>query len=108
MIITDLLEKKKEKEKKLVFVETDPTQQEPFPLDTVSSLKKSINKEAKDLTKKWNSAMELVDYVFNDLVVPKPGAYRKERFKQYLSLLRVAVDGLGQSRGMKDDWTTRV
>ena len=110
MLIRDLLLEKKgnDKEKKLVFVETDPTGQTPFPMDTFSSLKKAINKEAKDLEKKWSSAIDLVDYVFEDLVVPKPGASLKVRFRQYLDLLKIAVDDLGQARGMNDDWTSVI
>jgi hypothetical protein len=106
MLLNELtiLEKKEEKEKKIVFVETDP--QEPFPKDTISALEKGIKKEARDLEKDWKSPMELVDYVFNDLDVPKPGAYLKNRWNQYLELLKVAVEDLANARGFKSNWTT--
>jgi len=98
-----LLEKKKEKEKRIVFIEIDP--QEPFPVDTISALEKAINKEAKDLEKDWKNVIELVDFVFTDLDVPKPGAYLLKRWDQYLGLLKVAIDDLAQSRGFKGNWT---
>jgi hypothetical protein len=106
MLLQELIfeKKKEEKEKKIVFIETDP--QEPFPKDTMTALSKAIGKEAKDLEKEWKSPMELVDFVFTDLEVPKPGAYLKKRWEQYLSLLKSAVDDLGDARGFKSDWKT--
>lgn len=102
-----LLEKKaKEKEKKIIFLETDP--QAPFPVDTIAALKQYINREAKDLNKSWISAIQLVDFVFEDSMVPKPGAYLKHRFRQYLDLLKIAVDALSKSRGMESNWTVNV
>lgn len=104
-----LLEKKKEdkpKKKKIVFIETDP--QEAFPAETMSALQREINKQAKDLEKDWRSAIELVDFVFAELEVPKPLAYLKNRWEQYLKLLSVAVIALRDSRGMKGKWTNTV
>lgn len=98
-------EKKPEK-KKIVFVETDP--QEAFPADTMSALQKEINKQAKDLEKQWRSAVELVDFVFGELNVPKPLAYLKNRWQQYNELLGYAVTALRDSRGMKAHWTQTV
>lgn len=98
-------EKKSEK-KKIVFVETDP--QEAFPADTMSALQKEINKQAKDLEKQWRSAVELVDFVFAELEVPKPLAYLKDRWAQYNELLADAVISLRDSRGMKAHWTQTV
>lgn len=98
-------EKKSEK-KKIVFVETDP--QEAFPADTMSALQKEINKQAKDLEKQWRSAVELVDFVFAELEVPKPLAYLKDRWAQYNELLADAVTSLRDSRGMKAHWTQTV
>jgi hypothetical protein len=101
-----LLEAKKEKEKKIVFVETDP--QEYFPNDTISALQKEINAKAKDLTQEWSSAKELVDAAFNDLEVPIPLAYLKNRWEQYTKLLGVAINNLYDARGMKADWVKTV
>lgn len=91
---------------KLVFVETDP--QEPFPEDTISAIKKEINKRAKDLEVDWKSPVELVDFVFEELNVPKPLAYLKERWGQYIGLLGYAVRALKDSRGMKAAWSRTI
>jgi hypothetical protein len=106
--LQSLLEKKEKKpeKKKVVFIETDP--REAFPADTMSALQKEINKNAKDLEKDWRSAVELVDYAFTELDVPKPLAYLKDRWAQYTQLLGVAVTGLRDSRGMKSHWTKTV
>lgn len=103
-----LLEKKEkeEKEKKIIFVETDPL--EPFPNDTISSLQKLINKECKDLQKQWTSAIELIDFVFKDNNVPKPMAYNKKRWDQYNHLISYAVKNLYDSRGLKGSWVTTI
>lgn len=100
-----ITEKKAEKPKKpkLVFVETDP--QEAFPSDTMSALEKEINKNAKDLEKDWRSAVELVDFAFAELNVPKPLAYLKNRWEQYCQLISVSIKALRDSRGMKANWT---
>ncbi len=106
--LQELLEKKEEKpkKKKIVFIETDP--QEAFPADTMSALQKEINKQAKDLEKDWRSPVELVDFVFAELEVPKPLAYLKERWRQYNQLLAISVTALRDSRGMKAHWTQTV
>lgn len=104
-----LLLEKKEKEpekKKIVFVETDP--RESFPSDTVSALEKEINKNAKDLEKEWRSVIELVDFSFIELDVPKPLAYLDDRWEQYKRLISYAVIALRKSRGMKGRWTTSI
>ena len=95
--------KKKKDKPKVVFVETDP--QEAFPDDTMSALKKSINKNAKDLEKEWKGPTNLVDSTFEELNVPKPSAHLKLRWQQYLKLLGIAVRDLRDSRGMKASWS---
>ena len=108
--INQILEEKKNKddkeEKKIIFVETDPL--EPFPNDTMTSLQKFINKECKDLEKQWNSAIELLDYVFKEYNVPKPMAYNKKRWNQYNELISYTVKNLYDSRGLKGSWVTTV
>lgn len=106
MLLTELLveKKKEEKEKKIIYPE-NLSELEPFPNDTIAALKKAISKEAKDLEKTWNSPMELVDFTFQDFSVPKPPSYRKERWQQYLKLLKGAVEDLRDARGFSD-WTT--
>lgn len=103
-----LLEKKEKKpeKKKIVFIETDP--QESFPEDTMSALQKEINKQAKDLEKDWRSAIEVVDFAFAELNVPKPMAYLKNRWSQYNELISIAVTALREARGMKAHWTQTV
>lgn len=100
-----LAEAKKEekKEQKLVFVETDP--REPFPNDTISALKKDINKKSKDLEIDWKSSVELLDATFTELNVPKPMAHLTARWEQYTELLRYAITSLYDSRGMKANWS---
>lgn len=99
-------EKKKPEKKKVVFIETDP--QEAFPADTMSALQKEINKQAKDLEKNWRSAVELVDFAFTELEVPKPLAYLKARWEQYNQLIADSVRSLRDARGMKAHWTQTV
>lgn len=110
MLLTELDigkdEKKDDKDKKVVFIETDP--QQPFPNDTISALEKGINKAAKDLEINWRNPIELVNSVFDDLDVPKPQAFLKKRWAQYEDLLSVAVNGLADSRGLDADWTTTI
>ncbi len=101
-----LAEAKKEKEKKVVFVETDP--REAFPNDTFSALKKDIHKKAKDLTAHWDSSIALVDAVFEDLEVPKPAAHQSERWEQYKELLGIAIKALYEARGFKGGWTKTI
>lgn len=104
--ILDESKKDEEKEKKLVFVETDP--KEPFPNDTVAALEKDIHKKAKDLTIEWKSSVELVDAAFEDLDVPKPMAYQAARWEQYKSLLTTAIRRLYDARGFKAGWVKTI
>lgn len=108
LFIQSLLEtKKKEPEKKrIVFVETNT--REPFPENTMSAVKKEINKQAKDLEKEWRSPIELVDFALSELGVPKPLAYLTERWAQYLELIGIAVNDLKNSRGMSAKWTRGI
>jgi hypothetical protein len=98
-----LLEKKeKKKETKPVFIETDV--QSAFPEDTIGALKKTIKKEARDLTKNWKNAIELVKFAFKENKVPEPGAFLKERWEQFRTLIQVAVQALADARGFKGSW----
>lgn len=107
MLLRELIQEKKEdKKKKIVFVETDG--KEAFPSDTVAALQKQINKGAKDLTVDWKSAVDLVDNAFEELSVPKPLAYLKDRWTQYQDLLSGAVKSLKDARGMKANWVKTV
>lgn len=101
-----LEEAKKEKEKKIVFVETDG--REAFPENTVNALEKDINKKAKDLSVEWKNSVELVDKAFEELEVPKPKAFQSERWEQYKDLLRYAIKSLSSSRGFKGGWTQTI
>jgi hypothetical protein len=74
----------------------------------MSALEKCINKGAKDLTKEWKSAVELVDSAFYELDVPKPLAYLTDRWSQYLQLISIAVKALNKSRGLKGSWTNTI
>ena len=96
----------KEKEKKLVFKETDG--KSPFPNDTVVAIEKHINKLAKDLEMEWKSAAELVDTALEELEVPKPSLFQRDRWKQYSGLIAVAVKDLYDARGLSASWVTTI
>lgn len=98
--------KDEEKEKKVVFVETDP--REAFPNDTIAALHKDIRQKAKDLGVQWKSSVELVDATFEELDVPKPLAYQNDRWDQYKQLLTYAIKSLYDARGLKAGWTTTI
>ena len=93
----------KEKEKKIKFVETDP--QEPFPNDTITYIKKEINKLCRDLSIDWQSPIDVVNAAFHNLEVPIPKAYLKERWKQYSDLFGHAIKNLFDARGFGADWS---
>lgn len=96
----------KEKEKKIVFKETDG--RSAFPEMTISALKKEITTLSKDLQKEWKSAADLVDFAFETLQVPKPPVYAVDRWNQYVDLLSHAVKQLYKARGLKSGWTQTV
>lgn len=102
MKLKTLFEAKK-KEEKIVFKETDP--QRPFPKDTITAIKKRINVYAKDLTKDWDNAIELLDAVLLELNVPKPPIYLKNRWEQYQELIEFSVENLHDARGFGGDWS---
>jgi hypothetical protein len=102
-----LIEKKKEKEEeKIVFIETDP--RSPFPIDTIGAIEKQINSNAKDLEKEWKDVIHLVNTSFDELKVPIPLAFLKERTVQYQQLIAYAIKQLADSRGFKSSWTLSV
>jgi len=100
-----LLEKEKEKKKELKFVETDP--QEPFPNDTISYIKKEINKICRDLSVNWSSPIDVVNAAFHNLEIPIPKANLKERWAQYTQLFGYAIKNLFDARGFKADWSIK-
>lgn len=104
--VRDILEEKRgeKKDKDPVFKETDPMHEAPFPNDTISALKREINKGAKDLEKDWSDAIEVVNYAFDTLDVPRPLAHQKQRWEQYNDLIAAAVRNLYDARGFKGDW----
>ncbi len=97
-----MTENKKEDEHRIVFRETNPAS--PFPKDTMASLKREINTGAKNLEKIWKDAIELTDYSFITLKVPKPTQSNEKRWEQYNSLLSIAVKELNDARGFEDSW----
>jgi hypothetical protein len=104
--LQDILLEKKEKQKKIVFIETDP--QTAFPDDTISALEKDINKKAKDLEVEWKSAIDLVNASFQELNVPIPLSFLKIRTEQYQKLIAYAVRQLAEARGLKASWTISI
>jgi len=102
--LSDIMENKKEDEHRVVFKETDPDS--PFPNDTISALKRTINKGAKDLETEWENAIALVDHALKELEVPKPVPSQHDRWNQYKDLLGVSVKDLYDSRGLEGSWRT--
>jgi predicted ATP-grasp superfamily ATP-dependent carboligase len=101
--MTDLTEEKKEKEKKPVFVETDP--QDAFPDDTIAAVRKEVRNLAKDLTVDWDSAIQVLNKAFENLQVPVPTANLKNRWEQYRNLIKDTVIALKDARGFGASWS---
>lgn len=98
-----ILNEKKEKERKPVFTETEPTN--PFPQDTVDALRKEVKSLAKDLSVDWNSTISLLNKAFENLNVPVPTANLESRWEQYRRLIKDAVEALRDSRGFGGSWS---
>lgn len=92
------MEENKNKEKKKVFKETDGVS--PFPENTIRAIKKQITTFANDLDQEWESAAQLVNKAFEELDVPLPMAWQKERWQQYAELLEEALKKLYNARGV--------
>lgn len=101
MRMIDLLEGRKAKPKG-IFVDDDVNI--PYPNDTIVYIQKALNINSKDKSKDWNDATELVDFTLQQLNVPKPMAFMKERWTQYVEMLNYAVRNLVDSRGLKGKW----
>jgi len=101
-----LTEKKKEEEKKIVFKETDGVS--PFPENTVSALKKEISNLARDLEQEWDSVQTLLTAAYENLDVPQPQAYQKDRWYQHIDLINHATEQLYKSRGLKASWSQGI
>lgn len=102
--ITNILEND-EKQKKIVFKETDGVL--PFPEMTMNALKKEIKKMSSDLSKEWPSTIAVVNAAFDELEVPKPLAFNKDRWEQYCQMIKVATKELVASRGFSG-WTKLI
>lgn len=96
----------KEKEKKIVFKETDG--RSAYPANTINAIESQITTLAKDLDQDWKSAVELIDKSFEELDIPKPQPYQKERWGQFNDLIAHAIKQLYQSRGLKASWTQSI
>lgn len=96
----------KKDEELIVFKETDG--REAFPNNTMSFVRKKINKLAKDLEKDWPSATKLVNAAFEELNVPIPTANLTDRWMQYTDLLAHAIRELHDSRGFKASWSKTI
>lgn len=100
-----LIEGRKPKEKG-IFIPDDERQ--PYPFDTIIYMQKAINKNSKDKAKEWNSPVELVDFSLDELNIPKPMAYMKARWEQYVEMLGYAVKNLSDSRGLSANWNKNI
>lgn len=100
--LADILNEGRPKKEKGIFVSDDANV--PFPKDTMVYIQKAINKNSKDKQKIWKSAIELVDSSLDELNVPKPLAYMRERWIQYNEIIAYAVRNLVDSRGIDGDW----
>lgn len=86
-----------EKQQK-VFKETDGRSK--FPDNAISALRKKIGAFAKELDRDWKSPAELVDEALKLLDVPKPMAFLKDRWEQYVELVSYATEQLYKARGL--------
>jgi hypothetical protein len=104
--LSEILSEGRKPKEKGIFISDDVN--DPFPFDTMIYIQKAINKNSKDKSKDWNSPIELLDFSLNELNVPKPLAYMKTRWDQYLKLLNYAVRNLSDSRGLNDKWNKTI
>lgn len=105
MKLSSIILIEKEEKEKIIFKETDGIS--PFPENTLSAIKKKITTLAKDLEQNWQSAAEITNSAMKELNVPIPQAFLKERWKQYVDLLKHAIKELYESRGLSN-WTRSV
>jgi len=104
--LRDILNEGRPPKPKGIFVSDDTN--EPYPKDTMVYIQKAINKNSKDKSKDWNSAIELVDTSLDELNVPKPLAYMRDRWSQYTEMISYAVKNLADSRGMNGKWNSQT
>lgn len=92
-----LIEFSKKEKLKSIFLETDG--KSPFPPNTIAALKKQITTSAKDLTRKWESPIELLAFVFEKYDISVPAPHLSQRWDQYIDLLNYSIERLYQARG---------
>lgn len=100
--LSEILEEGRKPKEKGIFIPEDPN--DPYPFDTMIYMQKAINKNSKDKQKDWDSPIELVDFSLDELNIPKPASYMKNRWEQYVQMLKYAVKNLADSRGMSAKW----
>jgi hypothetical protein len=100
--LSEILEEGRKPKEKGIFIPDDV--QEPYPFDTMVYIQKAVNRNSKDKSKDWNSPIELVDFSLDELNVPRPMAYMKKRWEQYVEMLHYAVRNLKDSRGFSGTW----
>lgn len=91
----------------------------------IDDLEKNIRVGAKDLTKKWLNALELVHYAYDtgyegttldpegkkqkvQHPIQRPTPQMKGGWEQYETLIKYAVEQLAKNRGIKGDWRSSV
>jgi len=73
----------------------------------ITKIERKIRDNAKDYSKDWESALDLVNFVLNELNIRIPVA-SDPRWPQYLGLIRTSVDELTRARGIDAKWSTAV
>lgn len=106
MKFSEFLAEKEQEKKKSVFKETDG--RSAYPENTISAIRSEIGKLAKDLDQEWKNVASLIKAAFDELEVPHPEAYQKERWDQYKELIGYAVKQLYQARGLNAAWSKGV
>lgn len=101
-----LIEKEKEKEKKVVFKETDG--RSAFPENTVNAIKKEITNLAKDLEKEWSGVPALISMAYKNLDVPEPQAFQYDRWAQQKDIIAHATKQMYQARGGNGSWAVTI
>lgn len=100
---TIICEKQKDQStKKPIFAETDGHSK--YPHHTMVMLKKNITTSARDLDVDWDSAVDLLNDVFETFSVPIPQAFQKDRWNQYVELLAYSIRALADARGLGAKW----
>jgi hypothetical protein len=75
-----------------------------LPQPKIDEIEKLIRDGAKDLEQKWANALELVHKAYEVAQVQRPTPDMNDAWKQYETMLSLAVKNLAKHRGRDGDW----